>query len=86
VPVKVKTTSRETFQTDAGTITTGDLLRQLKLRGVPATYFLDNNGVPVFNVPGFVPDDIYSTILRYIAEEHFKNQSFDEYKNSVQEG
>ncbi|MCP4583307.1 MAG: thioredoxin fold domain-containing protein [candidate division Zixibacteria bacterium] len=86
VPVKVKTTNRETFHTDAGDITTGDLVRRLQIRGVPATYFLDDKGDLVFNVPGYVPDDIYSIILRYVAEEHFKNQSFDEFKKSVQEG
>ena len=86
MPVKIKSTNNETFRTASGELTTRDMLRKFQIRGVPATFFLDGKGEPVFNVPGYVPDDIYETILRYIAEEHFKNQSFDEYQKNAKAG
>jgi len=79
----VKTTVNETFHAPFGELTTRELIRQFQIRGVPATFFLDKDGKPVFNVPGYVPADIYGNVLRYISEEHFKNRSFDEFQESL---
>jgi len=83
IPVKVKTSLNETYHTPSGDLTTGELVRRFQIRGVPSTFFLNKDGQPVFNVPGYVPADIYENVLRYISEEHFKNQSFDDYQESL---
>ncbi len=80
VPAKIKTTNNETYNTPFGEMQTGQLVRALQLRGVPAVYFFDADGKPVFNVPGYVPAEMYHTILRYVAEEHYKNKSFEDFQ------
>jgi thioredoxin-related protein len=85
IPAKIKTTNNETFNTPYGKMTTSQLAGSLRLRGVPAVYFFDSEGKPVFSVPGYVPEDIYQVILRYVAEEHYKNKSFQDFQESVDE-
>lgn len=85
IPAKIKTTNNETFKTPFGEMTTGQLAGSLRLRGVPAIYFFDSESKPVFNVPGYVPEDIYQMILRYVAEGHYKNKSFQEFQGTKED-
>ncbi len=82
VAAKVKTTNNETFDTPFGEMNTGQLARSLRIRGVPAVFFFDIEGKPVFNVPGYVPPDMYLTILKYVSEKHYMNKSFEEFQGS----
>ena len=85
IAVKIKSTANEKFNTPFGDMTTPQLVQSLQLRGVPATYFFDAKGQLIFNVPGYVPDDIYKSILQYIAEKHYESKSFEEFQNSANE-
>jgi thioredoxin-related protein len=83
IPAKVKTTANETFKTPFGDVTTMQLARSLQIRGVPAVYFFSPEGKVVFNVPGYVPADMYSVILRYVAERHYENKSFQDFQKDL---
>jgi len=82
VAAKVKTSNNETFNTPFGEMNTAQLARSLRIRGVPAVFFFDSEGKPVFNVPGYVPPDMYQAILRYVSEKHYMNKSFEEFQDS----
>lgn len=82
ISAKVKTTINETFKTPLGEMNTGQLTRSLRIRGVPAIFFFDTEGKPVYNIPGYVSPDTYQDVLRYVAGEHYKTMTFDEFKES----
>jgi thioredoxin-related protein len=83
IPAKVKTTSGEVYETAKGVFSAQKLARSFGIRGVPATYFLKPDGTIITNVPGYVPVDNFSLILKYLGEEHYLSISFEEYKNSL---
>lgn len=79
-PAKIKTTANETFHTSQGDITTRQLVKAFKIRGVPATYFLKPDGSVIFSVPGYLPPENYGLVLRYIGEGHYLEKSFDDFR------
>lgn len=83
IPVKVKTTQNDTYHTPKGDITTMQLVQALKIRGVPAVYFFDQNGQVVFSVPGYASADDYRLILDYISEGHYNNKTFQKYREDL---
>jgi len=85
-PIKVKTTAREVFKTDKGEISTKDLVRSFKIRGVPATFFLKPDGTILINIPGYKPSDDFELVLKYIGEDHYKDKNFSEYLRSIKQG
>jgi thioredoxin-related protein len=84
IPAKIKTTNNEAFNTPFGNVTTQQLGRMLQIRGVPSVYFFNSDGKVVFNVPGYVPSDMYSVILRYVAEKHYEDKSFQEFQQDLE--
>ena len=85
-PAKVKTSSNDVYKTPFGDMNVMQLARSLQIRGVPAVYFFDSEAKPVFNIPGYVPADMYQVILKYVAEKHYMNKSFEEFKEIHENG
>ena len=49
----------------------------------PMTIFLDENYQLITLLPGYHKPNFYNLVLKYIGEDHWKSQSWDEYlKNS----
>ena len=49
----------------------------------PMTVFLDENYQLITLLPGYHKPNFYNLVLKYIGEDHWKSQSWDEYlKNS----
>ena len=85
VPVKVNTRSNDIYHTPQGDISAKQLAKGFKLRGVPATYFLNQDGAIITGLPGFVPPEKFEIVLKYIGEEHYKDKTMDEYTKSLDE-
>ncbi len=84
-PVKVNTGSKDIYKTEKGEISVGQLARSLRIRGVPATYFLKADGTVLTGIPGYKSAEIFELILRYFGEEHYKEKSFEEYQKEPKE-
>ena len=54
----------------------------LGVNGYPATAFFTANGELITVVPGYLPARDFRLLLQFLAEEHYKNQAWDEYKNA----
>ncbi len=64
------------------TLTYGQLAQGFGIRGTPSFVFFTYNSTPITVLPGYVPADIFSKALKYIAQELYsKNVSFKDYMN-----
>jgi thioredoxin-related protein len=52
---------------------------RLKVSTYPTTVFLAPDGTPITRVPGYVAPARFRTLLRYVAEGHYRTQSWDEF-------
>ncbi|MEM6337980.1 MAG: thioredoxin fold domain-containing protein [Bacteroidota bacterium] len=59
--------------------TEAELAQALGASGFPTTVFLDAEGNYISKLPGYLPADQFQTILAYIAEDAFKEQSYEEF-------
>jgi len=56
-----------------------EIVRQYNVRGIPDIWFLDNRGEKLRRITGFVPEDTFLSMLKYMNEDAFKNMSFKEF-------
>ncbi len=82
IPVKVNAGSGDSYNTKDGRISTRQLVNRFRIRGFPTSCFLKPDGSVLTCQPGYVPPQKFETILRYIGEEHYKDESFQEYIKS----
>lgn len=52
----------------------GQLFQMFGVRGTPTFWFLTEAGTPVTYLPGYVPPDTFSKVLRYMAQELYKQE------------
>lgn len=52
----------------------------LGVTGYPATAFFNENGELITVIASYLPADEFHMILRFIAEDHYKTRSFEEFK------
>jgi thioredoxin-related protein len=57
-------------------LNSAQLAQALGLQGYPTTAFLGADGTPLTRLPGFVDADTFGHVLRYVATDAFKSQSF----------
>ena len=48
-------------------------------RGVPNSWFIDESGGNISNLPGYVPSDIFLPILKYIQTDSYKKMTFKDF-------
>jgi thioredoxin-related protein len=63
-----------------------ELARYLRLSSYPIHYFLDSSGELIGAQPGFIEPFVYGPLLDYVGSDAYKNQSFEEYFEIVDEG
>ncbi len=56
-----------------------DLARSYFVRGLPSSWFIDENGDKISDLPGFVPPDMFLTILKYIHSDSYQEMTFKEF-------
>jgi thioredoxin-related protein len=61
-------------------LTYGQLLQGFGIRGTPSFVFFTQNSTPITILPGYVGPDVFSKVLKYIAQQLYsKNISFSDY-------
>ena len=56
-----------------------EIARQYNVRGIPDIWFLDSRGEKLRRINGFVPEDTFLSMLKYMKEDAFRNMSFNEF-------
>lgn len=61
-----------------------DFARAMRITGTPTFIFLDSEGEIIAGQPGFIPEDLYMQILRFVGTDAYLDQSFAEFANLEQ--
>jgi len=56
-----------------------DLVRKYAAYRYPGNYFINADGSGIGSRPGFIPPDLFLSILKYINTENYKKMSFSDY-------
>jgi thioredoxin-related protein len=56
-----------------------DFARAMRITGTPTFIFLDSEGEIIAGQPGFIPEDLYLQILRFVGTNAYLDQSFEEF-------
>ena len=51
-------------------------------RGVPNSWFIDESGGKISNLPGYVPSKMFLPILKYIQTDSYKEMSFKDFSKT----
>jgi thioredoxin-related protein len=58
---------------------------ELGIDGYPSTVFFATDGEVITMVPGYVPPDKFLLMLKYIAEDHYIKEDWDQFLTSQEE-
>lgn len=64
-------------------ITQAALAKAYGVTGYPTTVFLLPDGKFITSVPGYLKPEEYLPMLKYIAEDHYKQMNYQDYLNSL---
>lgn len=56
-----------------------DFARAMRITGTPTFIFLDSEGEIIAGQPGFIPEDLYLQILKFVGTGAYLDQSFEEF-------
>ena len=59
-----------------------NIASRYRVKGLPSTWFITENGERISNLPGFVPPDLFINILKYIQTDSYKKMSFRKFLKS----
>ena len=80
IPVKMNAESRERAEYFGDEYSYRQIASGFKVTGYPTTLFLDSDGKHITTVPGYMKPGQFLAVLRYIGEEHYKDKSFQEFR------
>jgi len=83
VVVKLNAESEDKIRYQGSSMSQREFARAVGVTGYPATLFFDENLKAITLLPGYVKADEFSQILAYIADNHYKNKSYQDYLNSL---
>ncbi|MFP8489429.1 thioredoxin family protein [Gracilimonas sp. Q87] len=82
-PVWLDLDVEDEYLTFAGTkLSHRDFAQKLGAYSTPTFIFFEANEDIIAGQPGFLPEDIYSTILRFVGTGAYQDQSFTEFNES----
>jgi thioredoxin-related protein len=53
------------------------------VRGLPSSWFIEENGERISNLPGFIAADILLNVLKYINTDSYKEMPFREFMQNM---
>ncbi|MGM0506039.1 MAG: thioredoxin family protein [Bacteroidota bacterium] len=80
LPVRISVESDDAVQFMDRRFTQAEFARALKYQSVPTTYFMNAEGEVVGQQPGYLPEDIFTSLLRYVGSGAYETQSFEEFE------
>lgn len=86
IPVQLDAESEREITYNGTQMPEYELARYLRLSSYPIHYFLDSKGELIGAQPGFIEPFVYGPLLDYVGSDAYKNQSFEEYFEIVDEG
>ncbi len=79
IPVQINGESEEEVVFNGEEYKSYELARYLRLTSYPTHYFLNSDGKIIGAQPGFLPADVFSPLMSYIAEDLFGEIKFLDY-------
>ena len=79
IPVQINGESDEEVVFNGKTYKSVELARYLRLNSYPTHYFLNSDGEIIGAQPGFLPADVFSPLMDYVAEGLFGKVPFLDY-------
>ena len=58
------------------------IVRDYGVRGIPVIWFLDSQGNRIRQATGYIPEDTFLPVLRYIRTDAYQTQSFEAFAES----
>lgn len=80
-PVRVDIESDKELKFNGKEMTQQGFARQMRVSGTPTFFFLDQEGSVLGAQPGFIPKDIYQSLLTYLGTNTHEEMGFEEYLN-----
>lgn len=53
--------------------------RAMRVSGTPTFIFIDSEGELIAGQPGFIPEDLYTKMLKFVGTDAYQHQSFEEF-------
>ncbi|MEX0607924.1 MAG: thioredoxin fold domain-containing protein [Balneolaceae bacterium] len=78
-PVKVDIESEDSLSFRGSKMTEIEFSQGMRITGTPTFIFFDEEGEIIAAQPGFIPEDIYKQILRFVGTNAYQTQTFDEF-------
>jgi len=79
-PVRINTESNQKITFDGKTYTKKSLSNAFGIKKLPTIIFINSNGKPIAQQPGYMPPDIFTKLLDFVGSGAYKNTSFNKYK------
>lgn len=80
LPVRISIESDDPVQFMNREFTQAEFARALRYENVPTTYFMNARGEVVGQQPGYLPEEIFTSLLRYVGSGAYETQSFEEFE------
>lgn len=84
VPAKVNAESKAPTAYRGEAYSYAEVAGGFKVRSFPTVLFLEADGTPITTVPGYWKPEDFLVILHFIAERHYKDKKFDEFRQEWQ--
>lgn len=84
-PVWLDIESQDSLSFRGEKMTQQQLARGFRITGTPTFIFLDSEGEVIAGQPGFIPEDLYLTILDFVGTKAYQDQSFGEFTGETEE-
>lgn len=55
------------------------LAQAYRVSGLPSTWFLDNNGEGISNIPGYIPKEMFMPYMKFIQTDSYRTMTFREF-------
>ncbi len=79
IMAKINAETNEKFKFKDANYSGRELTRMFGVSGFPATVFINLKGELITVVPGFIPADKFTMILKYIAGNWYEKMKFDDF-------
>ncbi|MFN1834732.1 thioredoxin family protein [Balneola sp. MJW-20] len=84
VPVELNSESDEDVVFNGQKIKGMELARYLRLTSLPTHYFVDSEGKILGAQPGFLPQEVFDPLLRYVGTDSFGTMDFEKFMEGNQ--
>lgn len=78
-PVKIDVESDKLLMFNGEEMTQMEFSRQMRVTGTPTFFFIDAGGDVIGAQPGFLPRDVYKSLLAYVGKDLYNEIKFEAY-------